>query len=149
MIIRTRLKRTTLSLDLYLTDILGRLRPSSTKLPSAESYAPIVTASTPSSSKVTTPKRESEPPSKTSPPTTELVYNRPEDFLHDLYHNKIPYAAVNLEQFLVAHAWVMVTDNPPTLRRNVMVDGNVYEVTFGVRAVSFSEKASTIMGERH
>lgn len=84
-----------------------------------------------------------------SPPVTDLVYNTAESFLHDFQRGLIPARAVNLEQWMTAHAWIMVDSGQPVLTKNVMVEGNVYEMTFSLKSIMYSERAHNIVRRRH
>lgn len=78
-----------------------------------------------------------------------MTYNNPHDFLHDLQRGKIPLNAVSMEQWLLAHAWVMVDANTPLISKNVMVNGGVFETRLQVTSVAYPEKADGIVGRTH
>ena len=91
----------------------------------------------------------SKPPSDDSPHVTSLVYDTAEAFLHDFQRGKIPAYAVNLEQWLVAHASIMVDSRPPLIRKKIMAHGNVYEFTMELTSIMYSVRGNTIVGEIH
>lgn len=88
---------------------------------------------------------ESSPP-VTDSPCREVVYSEPGAFLHDLHHGKIPLSAVNMEQYLLAHAWTAVDGGSPKIRAHIMVNGGLYDVHMQVAAVRFPEKGQNLAG---
>lgn len=61
----------------------------------------------------------------------------------------VPCHAVDLEQWLIAHAWSMVSSNSPKLKRKMMIDGNVYNMTFTIEGIMYSEHVNNLMGAEH
>lgn len=78
-----------------------------------------------------------------------MIYDSASEFLHDLGRGKIPLSAVSLEQWLLAHAWVMVDSGTPVIKKDVSINGAVFETKLQVRAVAYAEKAEGIVGREH
>lgn len=148
-IIKNLTRSTLIFLASLLTAIRGLALSYALKLGSAELSVPTATDSIPSSNKTTMTSEPSRKPSESSPPVTNLVYNTPDAFLHDFQRGKIPASAVNMEQWLLAHAWIMVDSGQPTLTKEILVEGNMYEMTFRMKSIMYAERAHNIVRRQH
>lgn len=164
MIIKTLMRNMLLSLGSLLTAFRGRVLGYALKLQSAELSVPTATESIPLSNRATTPKTESKPASASSPPSTNstsekftkdeqgrqnIHYTSVDEFLHDLARGKVPASAVTLEQWLIAHAYVILNNNVPRIEKKIMVDGNLYIMEFAMTGISYSEHVDNIRRRDH
>lgn len=125
--IRTQLTKSIILLASLLTAIRGHLLSFALRFASAESCAQIVTDYTPSRVRDTTPETRSSEPLDSSPPVTELNYDNPFTFVHDIITGRLACEHVSMEQWILAVTVAMLERKQTNLDIEVPYKGGLYK----------------------
>jgi hypothetical protein len=149
MTIETLLRKVAILLGLSLMATGGRLVRYGVKSESVESFVQTVIENTQSSSKDTTSKKKYSGKLEFSPRGTDLTYENPHDFLHDVSRGVLSPAEVTLEQWLIASGYAMIDQKLPDLEMVLMARGQVFGLHHCIQSINYPNLVKPIMENQH